>query len=47
MKNTAVLRNEYPNAASRRYRMDKAIDYALTAAATIGLAAALLFLILI
>jgi len=47
MKNTAVLKNTYPNAASRRYRIDKAIDYALTAAATVGLVAALLFLILI
>ncbi len=32
-----------PNAASRRYRIDRAIDTALTAAATVGLTAALLF----
>ena len=37
----------YPNAASRQYYIDKAIDTALTAAAIIGLAVVVLFLILI
>ena len=34
----------YPNAANRQYRIDKAIDPALTAAATVGLVISLLFL---
>ncbi len=37
----------YPNAADRQYRIDKAIDTALTAAATVGLTVTLLFLMLI
>lgn len=42
-----VTVRSYPNAASRQYRIDKAIDTALTAAATIGLAVVVLFLMLI
>lgn len=49
--NRTVIRNltasAYPNAANRRYRIDKAIDMALTAVATIGLTVAVLFLILL
>ncbi len=37
----------HPNAADRRYRIDKAIDTALTAAATVGLVLSLLFLMFI
>ena len=37
----------YPNAASRQSRIDKAIDTALTAVATVGLAVVVLFLIFI
>ena len=37
----------HPNAASRQYRIDKAIDTALTAAATVGLTVMLMFLFLI
>ena len=42
-----VTARAYPNAANRQYRIDKAIDTALTAVATIGLAVTVLFLILI
>lgn len=37
----------YPNAASRQSRIDKAIDTALTAVATVGLTVVVLFLIFI
>lgn len=37
----------YPNAADRQYKIDKVIDIALTAAASIGLAVVVLFLFLI
>ena len=37
----------HPNAADRQYRIDKAIDTALTAAATVGLTVMLMFLMLI
>lgn len=37
----------HPNAASRQYRINKAIDTALTAAATVGLTVMLMFLMLI
>ena len=39
--------NVYPNAANRQYRIDKAIDTALTAAATVGLVISLLFVIIL
>jgi len=49
MKKTVHNRHAstHPNAASRQYRIDKAIDTALTAAATVGLAVMLMFLALI
>ena len=37
----------YPNAAETRYYVEKAVDYALTAATGAGLATALLFLIML
>jgi hypothetical protein len=37
----------HPNAASRQYRINKAIDTALTAAATVGLTVLLMFLMII
>ena len=37
----------HPNAANRQYRIDKAIDTALTAAATVGLVISVLFLMVI
>lgn len=37
----------HPNAANRQYRIDKAIDTALTAAATVGLTVLLMFLMII
>ena len=42
-----ITANPYPNAADRQYRIDKAIDTALTAVATLGLVVVVLFLILI
>ena len=42
-----VTASAYPNAANRQYRIDKAIDTVLTAAATVGLTVVVLFLILI
>ena len=49
--NKTVIRQRssksYPNAASRQYYIDKAIDTILTAAAIIGLAVVVLFLFLI
>lgn len=42
-----ITARAYPNAAGRQYHIDKAIDIALTAVATVGLVVAVLFLILI
>lgn len=42
-----VVSKTYPNAASRQYHIDKIIDILLTAAATIGFAVAVLFLMFI
>jgi len=42
-----VTARPYPNAADRQYRIDKAIDTALTAAAIIGLTVAVLFLMFV
>jgi hypothetical protein len=50
MNKTAVRRMEirrYPNAASRQYKIDKAIDTLLTIAAASGLTLVILFLIFI
>ena len=49
MKKTMHVQHarSYPNAANRQYRIDKAIDTALTAAATVGLVISLLFLMVI
>ena len=42
-----VTAKPYPNAANRQYRIDKAIDTALTAAAIVGITVAVLFLMFI
>ena len=42
-----VTANTYPNAADRKYKIDKAIDAALTAVATVGIAVIVLFLMVI
>ena len=49
MNKTAVRRTEprYPNAASRQYKIDKALDTLLTIAAAGGLTLVILFLIFI
>ncbi len=48
MKKTNALHAcTHPNAATRQYRIDKAIDTALTAAATVGLVLTVLFLMVL
>lgn len=39
--------SRYPNAAQRKYILDRAVDYALTAVTSAGLITALLFLMML
>lgn len=39
-----TAQHRYPNAATRSYKLNKIVDYLLTAATTIGIVVAILFL---
>ena len=41
--NSQAHRRRYPNAAGKRYYLDKAVDYALAAATSLGTVTILLF----
>ena len=41
----AKKKHSYPNVATRSYKLNKFVDYLLTAATTVGVVAAVLFLV--